>query len=84
MNAPRGSVSTHQNVTTCQAIVASCFDFTGKRNKVVYSDMHVAYGSLSSRAIPYPKQCSKQGLLPQAKAFAFLLYNTTTCSPELQ
>jgi kynureninase len=40
MNAPRGSVSTHQNVTTCQAIIASCLDFTGKRNKVVYSDMN--------------------------------------------
>jgi kynureninase len=40
MNAPRDSVSLHQNVTTCQAVVASCFDFTGKRNKVVYSDMN--------------------------------------------
>jgi len=40
MNAPRGSVSTHQNVTTCQAIVASCLDFSGKRNKVVYTDMN--------------------------------------------
>jgi kynureninase len=40
MNAPPGSVSTHQNVTTCQAVVASCFDFSGRRNKVVYSDMN--------------------------------------------
>jgi kynureninase len=40
MNAPKGSVSTHQNVTTCQAVVASCFDFSGKRNRVVYSDMN--------------------------------------------
>src|SRR6266436_9205471 len=40
MNAPKDSVSLHQNVTTCQAVVASCFDFTGKRNKVVYSDMN--------------------------------------------
>ena len=40
MNAPKGSVSTHQNVTTCQAVVASCFDFSGERNKVVYSDMN--------------------------------------------
>ena len=40
MNASKGSVSTHQNVTTCQAIVASCFDFSGKRNQVVYSDMN--------------------------------------------
>jgi len=56
MNAPLNSVSTHQNVTTCQAVVASCFDFSGKRNKVVYSDMnfpsvmyfweaHQAYGA---------------------------------------
>jgi kynureninase len=40
LNAPKNSVSTHQNVTTCQAVVASCFDFSGKRNKVVYSDMN--------------------------------------------
>lgn len=40
MHAPPGAVSTHQNVTTCQAVVASCFDFSGKRNKVVYSDMN--------------------------------------------
>jgi kynureninase len=40
MNATKGSVSTHQNVTTCQAVVASCLDFSGKRNKVVYSDLN--------------------------------------------
>jgi kynureninase len=40
MNAPAGSVSVHQNVTTCQAVVASCFDFQGKRNKIVYSDLN--------------------------------------------
>ncbi len=40
MHAPKGSVSVHQNVTTCQAVVASCFDFSGKRNKVVYSDLN--------------------------------------------
>jgi kynureninase len=40
MHAPKDSVSVHQNVTTCQAVVASCFDFSGKRNKVVYSDLN--------------------------------------------
>jgi kynureninase len=40
MNAPHGSVSTYGNVTTCQAVVASCFDFSGKRNKIVYTDMN--------------------------------------------
>jgi kynureninase len=40
MNAQPGSIAIHQNVTTCEAIVASCFDFSGKRNKVVYDDMN--------------------------------------------
>ena len=40
MNAPKRSVAIHQNVTTCQAIVASCFDFAGRRNKIVYDDMN--------------------------------------------
>ncbi len=40
MGAPQGSVSCHQNVTTCQAIVASCLDFSGKRNKVVYDALN--------------------------------------------
>ncbi len=40
MNAAPGSVSMHLNVTSCQAVVASCLDFSGKRNKAVYSDMN--------------------------------------------
>lgn len=40
MHAPSGSVATHHNVTTCQAVVASCFDFGGRRNKVVYDDLN--------------------------------------------
>src|SRR5258708_6717769 len=32
MNAPAGSVSLHQNVTICQAVVASCLDFSRRRN----------------------------------------------------
>ncbi len=40
MNAPKGSVSTHLNVTSCQATVASCLDFSGRRNKVVFSDLN--------------------------------------------
>src|SRR5438309_8043839 len=40
MNAPANSISLHQNVTQCQAVVASCFDFSGRRNKVVYTDMN--------------------------------------------
>src|ERR1700727_2548577 len=40
MNAQPGTVSLYLNVASCQAVVASCFDFSGKRNKIVYSDMN--------------------------------------------
>lgn len=40
MGAAPGTVSVHQNVTQCQAVVASCFDFSGRRNKVVYTDLN--------------------------------------------
>ena len=40
LHAPKGSVSLHQNVTTCEAVIASCFDFSGKRNKIVYDDLN--------------------------------------------
>jgi kynureninase len=39
MNAPENSVAIQGNVTQCQAVVASCFDFSGQRNKVVYTDL---------------------------------------------
>lgn len=40
LGVPRGSVVVNQNVSTIQAMVASCFDFAPPRNKVVYSDMN--------------------------------------------
>jgi kynureninase len=40
MNAPRGTVTMHQNVSVIEAIVASALDFTGERNKVVYTDQN--------------------------------------------
>jgi len=38
--APDSTVSMHQNVTLAEATVISCFDWRGKRNRVVYSDMN--------------------------------------------
>lgn len=38
INAPANSVVMHQNVSVIQALVASCLDFSGKRNGVVYTD----------------------------------------------
>jgi kynureninase len=34
-----GEISLHQNVTLIQAVISSCFDFRGPRNKVVLTDL---------------------------------------------
>jgi kynureninase len=39
IGAGPGEISLHQNVTTTQAIISSCFDFRGPRNKVVMVDL---------------------------------------------
>jgi kynureninase len=40
MNAPTTLVAVHGNFTQCCTVVASCFDFAGRRKKVVYTDMN--------------------------------------------
>ena len=39
-DAPHGSVVMHQNVSVIQGLVASCLDFTGERNRIVYTGMN--------------------------------------------
>jgi len=39
IGAGRGEISLHQNVTLIQAVISSCFDFLGPRNKVVLTDL---------------------------------------------
>lgn len=40
IHAPKDSVSMHQNVTIAEAIVISAFDWSGPRNRVVYTSMN--------------------------------------------
>ena len=40
MNAPENTVVMHQNVSVIQSIIASAMDFSGPRNKVVYTDQN--------------------------------------------
>nr|MBP6824471.1 aminotransferase class V-fold PLP-dependent enzyme [Acidobacteriota bacterium] len=40
MGADPGTVVMHQNVSICQAIILSCFDLSGRRNKIVYEAMN--------------------------------------------
>ena len=39
IGAGQGEISLHQNVTQTQAIIASCFDFRGPRNKIVMVEL---------------------------------------------
>jgi kynureninase len=39
IGARPGEISLHQNVTITQAVIASCFDFRGQRNKIVMTDL---------------------------------------------
>jgi kynureninase len=40
IGAPPGAVAMHPNVSLCQSLVLSCFDFTGRRNKIVYEGLN--------------------------------------------
>lgn len=40
IGADPGTVAMHQNVSLCQSLIASCFDLTKKRNKVVYDALN--------------------------------------------
>jgi kynureninase len=40
LGAAPGSVVMHQNVSVCQSIILSCFDLTGRRNKIVYESLN--------------------------------------------
>jgi len=39
IGAHSGEISLHQNVTIAQAVISSCFDFRGPRNKIVMVDL---------------------------------------------
>ena len=40
LGAPPGSVVMHQNVSVAQSVLLSAFDFSGRRNKVVYTELN--------------------------------------------
>jgi kynureninase len=53
INAPAGSITMLQNVSIAESVIISCLDFTGKRNKVVYSELNfptVHYNWMAQRA----------------------------------
>ena len=62
IGAGEGEVTMHPNVSVCQSIVASCFDWKGKRNKIVSEGLnfpsnlyiHRALEALGARVVTVP------------------------------
>src|SRR5579864_9617847 len=64
IGAAPGEVTMHPNVSICQSIIASCFDWTGKRNKIVSEGLnfpsnlyiHRRLESLGAHVVTVPSQ----------------------------
>jgi kynureninase len=62
VGAPAGSIVMHQNVSICQSLLLSCFDLSGRRNKIVYEDLNFpsvmyvyeAHRALGARIVTVP------------------------------
>jgi kynureninase len=64
IGAGPGEVVMHQNVSICQSVIASCFDWSGKRNKIVSeslnfpSNIYIYHGleKLGARLVTVPSE----------------------------
>ena len=70
IGAAKGSVAMHQNVSVCQTIVMSCFDWSGRRNKLVTdglnfpSNEYIYYGLRRQGARVCPVESADGMTLP--------------------
>jgi hypothetical protein len=75
LSTPLGKVSV-QDLEFTTPVDAAPEDRCGK---VVFSDMHVASGSTSSSAVPFPGGCALTDLSAQEKALAFIFFDIASC-----
>jgi kynureninase len=86
IGAPPGSVAMHQNVSVCQALILSCFDLGGRRNKIVYEDLNFpsvmyvyeAHRDLGARIVPVP---SPDGMRVPLESFLSAIDEETLLVP---
>lgn len=69
IGAGPGEISLHQNVTQTQAVIASCFDFHGPRNKVVMTELE--FPSIQYFYHEQRKFGARVQLLPSADSVRF-------------
>jgi kynureninase len=86
VGAPKGSVSMHLNVTLASAVVLSCFDFGGRKNKVVDTDMqfpsiHYLYSQLPSRGARVDLVRSPDGVRVPTEAVLAAIDDATLLVP---
>jgi kynureninase len=79
-------ISLHQNVTITEAIIASCFDFSGPRNKVIMSDLEFPsiiyfYEAQRSRGAKTHLIKSKDGIHLPLEEFLKAIDETTLLVP---
>jgi len=81
-----GTVVILPNVSTVQAVVASCFDFSGKRNKIVYDELnfstvHYVWQEQVRRGARLSIVKSKDGIHPPIEALLEAIDEETLIVP---
>lgn len=71
IGAKRGEISLHQNVTLTQAVISSCFDFRGPRNKIVMVDLE--FPSIQYFYHEQRRQGARVEVLPAEDSISFNL-----------
>ena len=69
IGAQPGEISLHQNVTTTQAVISSCFDFRGPRNKIVMTELE--FPSIQYFYHEQQRQGARIDLVPSSNTVRF-------------
>lgn len=86
LSAPDNTVMMYTNVSQVQAVMASCFEYTEKRNKIVYSDLNFTTVSYvwkaeERRGARVQLVESKDGMTVDVDALCDAIDETTVCVP---
>jgi len=86
IGAPAGSVMMQPNVTIAESILISCLDFSGRRNKIVYSNLefptvHYAWQAQAARGAVFDIVQSSDGISVDTQALCDAIDDTTLVVP---